>query len=63
MRVFDGGQKVVMTVLGELPRDCFLHETTAISPESVDATDERRWKADRNSRGGWHRELSQVQEL
>ncbi len=62
MRAFDGSQEVDTVVLGEFPRDCLLDEATPISPQGVDAADERRWKVHRNSISGWHRELSQMQE-
>jgi len=63
MRALDGSQQPDAPVLGKFPRDCLLDEATAISAQGVDAADERRWKVHRNSTGGWHRELSQMQEL
>ena len=62
MRALDGDQQVRTPVLCELSRDRFLDVATAISPQGVDAADERRWKIHRNSTGGGHRELSQMQE-
>lgn len=63
MRALDRDQQVGAPVLFELSRDRFLDEATAILPERVDAADEHRRKVHRNSTGGWHRDLPEMQEL